>query len=99
MTRNNVEIDITTFLDHDYRSWCVENKDTLVTLHIVNNKGEPISVSIPASEMIFNVFLWKPLIKRDLPIVKEKHLFHNEDFTSDTLKRINTAHSQYFFFH
>lgn len=87
---NNHVIDVKTFLDHDYRNWCVENPDTLVTLQIHNKKGELIHIEIPAKEMIFNVFFWKPLIRRDLPIVKEKHLFHDEDFTSDAIKRINT---------
>ena len=87
---NNQVIDVKTFLDHDYRNWCVDNPDTLVTLQISNHKGEPINIQIPGKEMIFNVFFWKPLIRRNLPIVKERHLFHDEDFTSDTIRRINT---------
>ena len=79
-----------SFLTHDYRQWCLDNKETLVKIPMVNSNYEPIEMEIPGKELIFNIFLWKPLIRRKMPIVKEKFLFHDEDYTANVICRINT---------
>ena len=87
---SNLSFTFESFLTEDYRHWCVENKETLIPITIMTEKGHPEEISLPAKELIFNIFLWKPLIRRNLPIVKERHLFHDEDFTSEMICRINT---------
>ena len=74
----------------EFLLFCKENPETLFHIEMINGNGETEIVSLPAKELIFNLFFWQPLFKRDMPLLKERYLFHNEDFTSNTRIRIHT---------
>lgn len=79
-----------TCYKNEFFMFCKDNPDVLFHIEMINGNGETEIVSLPAKELIFNLFFWKPLFKRDMPLLKERYLFHNEDFTSDTRMRIHT---------
>lgn len=76
----------------DCRDWCVEERDTLFRIDLGDQRdGSDPVVEIPGRELIVNLFLWEPLVRRGIPIQKTLHLYHDEDFTASTLTKIHTA--------
>jgi len=60
-------------------------KDTLISVSLVD--GELI---LPAKELMVNIFMWRPLVRRGLPIEK-RHTVHNELVTASRLAEIETV--------
>jgi hypothetical protein len=72
-----------SILTINYDQEFVTNKEVIYTVHL-----EDITVNIEAKYLLLNVYFWKSLVKRKLPI-KKKHLFHNTMLSGKEIQRIN----------
>lgn len=87
-----IDFDLNDALTADWQDWCVRERDTDIRIRLGEQRdGSDPVVILPGRELIVNLFLWEPLIRRHLPIQKAHHLFTDEDFTANTLTRIHTA--------
>ena len=66
-----------------YTAYLIHHKDTVFTVTVQN-----CTLSFEGKWLLPNIILWRPLLKRGLPI-EDRHIVYDEDLTEKCIKRIN----------
>ena len=87
-----VQFDIRRTLVEDCDAFFKQHRDTVFEVELMSLGSGMIrdTMLIEGRWLAFNQYFWRPLLKRNMPIRRDRHVLYDEDLTRASIGRINT---------